>query len=53
VRGVAAVLAALELESPPHRLVLGSGGFDAAVGTLEANLADIRSGESLSRGAAF
>jgi NAD(P)-dependent dehydrogenase (short-subunit alcohol dehydrogenase family) len=53
VRGVAAVLAALELESPPHRLVLGSGGFDAAVGTLEANLADIRSGESLSRGTDF
>ncbi|MFB6722072.1 SDR family NAD(P)-dependent oxidoreductase [Kribbella sp. NPDC056345] len=53
VRGVAAVLSAMELESPPHRLVLGSGGFDAAVGTLEANLADIRSNESLSRGADF
>ncbi len=53
VRGVAAVLTAMELESPPHRLVLGSGGFDAAVGTLEANLADIRSNESLSRGADF
>ncbi|WP_405061870.1 SDR family NAD(P)-dependent oxidoreductase [Kribbella sp. NBC_01505] len=53
VRGVDAVLRAMELESPPHRLVLGSGGFDAAVGTLEANLADIRSGEALSRGADF
>ncbi|TDC31365.1 SDR family NAD(P)-dependent oxidoreductase [Kribbella albertanoniae] len=53
VRGVDAVLSAMELESPPHRLVLGSGGFDAAVGTLEANLADIRAGEALSRGADF
>jgi NAD(P)-dependent dehydrogenase (short-subunit alcohol dehydrogenase family) len=53
VRGVSAVLEAMALESPPHRLVLGSGGFDAAVGSLEANLADIRSSESLSRGADF
>jgi NAD(P)-dependent dehydrogenase (short-subunit alcohol dehydrogenase family) len=52
-RGVQAVLQAMNLESPPHRLVLGSAGFDAVIDTLETNLADIRGSEALSRGADF
>ncbi|MFY1670350.1 SDR family NAD(P)-dependent oxidoreductase [Plantactinospora sp. WMMB334] len=50
-RGVLAVIAAMAQESPPHRLVLGSDGFDAVVSTLEETLADIRASEPLSRGA--
>jgi NAD(P)-dependent dehydrogenase (short-subunit alcohol dehydrogenase family) len=52
-RGVRAVLAAMARDTPPHRLVLGSQGFDAAVAALEGSLDDIRSSESLSRGADF
>lgn len=52
-RGVRAVLAAMAQEPPPHRLVLGSDGFDAVVATLEENLADIRRNETLARGADF
>ncbi|ADB31135.1 short-chain dehydrogenase/reductase SDR [Kribbella flavida DSM 17836] len=52
-RGVQAVLQAMDRESPPRRLVLGSGGFDAAVNTLASNLADIRASEALSRSADF
>jgi hypothetical protein len=52
-RGVRAVLAAMARDTPPHRLVLGSQGFDAAVTTLAETLADIRSSEALSRGADF
>ncbi|ANW62438.1 short-chain dehydrogenase/reductase [Mycobacterium sp. djl-10] len=52
-RGARAVIAAMDLDSPPRRLVLGNGGFDAVVETLEGALADIRSGEALSRSADF
>jgi NAD(P)-dependent dehydrogenase (short-subunit alcohol dehydrogenase family) len=52
-RGVQAVLQAMEQDAPPHRLVLGSRGFDAAVDILESNLRDIRANEALSRGADF
>ncbi|WP_422769863.1 SDR family NAD(P)-dependent oxidoreductase [Plantactinospora sp. WMMC1484] len=52
-RGVLAVVAAMAQESPPHRLVLGSHGFDAVVSTLEETLADIRASEPLSRGADY
>ncbi|MGW0160193.1 SDR family NAD(P)-dependent oxidoreductase [Mycobacterium sp. NPDC003323] len=52
-RGVRAVLAAMAQDAPPRRLVLGSGGFDAAVDALEGTVRDIRAGESLSRGADF
>jgi hypothetical protein len=38
---------------PPRRLVLGSGGFDAVIETLEQTLTDIRANETLSRGADF
>lgn len=52
-RGARAVIAAMTQDSPPRRLILGSGGFDAAVAAIEQNLADIRSSETLSRGADF
>jgi NAD(P)-dependent dehydrogenase (short-subunit alcohol dehydrogenase family) len=52
-RGARAVIAAMTQDSPPRRLVLGSGGFDAAVAAIEKNLVDIRSSETLSRGADF
>ncbi|CAA0134489.1 putative oxidoreductase [Mycolicibacterium vanbaalenii] len=52
-RGVRAVIAAMAEDPPPRRLVLGSGGFDTVVATLEDSLADIRGREALSRGADF
>lgn len=52
-RGVRAVIAAMSQESPPGRLVLGSGGFDAATSALEQTLGDIRANEMLSRGTDF
>lgn len=52
-RGARAVIAAMEQDAPPRRLVLGNGGFDAVTATLEQNLADIRSSEKLSRSADF
>ena len=52
-RGVRAVIAAMAQDPPPRRLVLGSGGFDAVVATLEDSLAEIRAREALSRSADF
>lgn len=52
-RGVRAVVAAMAQDSPPRRLVLGGGGYDTVVETLENSLAEIRARETLSRGADF
>jgi NAD(P)-dependent dehydrogenase (short-subunit alcohol dehydrogenase family) len=52
-RGARAVIAAMSRATPPHRLVLGGGGFDAVVGTLQETLRDVRGSEALSRGADF
>lgn len=52
-RGARAVIAAMGHDSPPRRLVLGNGGYDAVVDTLEQSLADIRKNETLSRSADF
>jgi hypothetical protein len=52
-RGARAVLAAMAQDPPPEQLVLGSGGFEAVVATLENTLAGIRASEPLSRGADF
>jgi NAD(P)-dependent dehydrogenase (short-subunit alcohol dehydrogenase family) len=52
-RGAQAVLTAMAQTPPPRRLVLGSGGFDAVIETLEQTLTDIRANETLSRGADF
>ncbi|WP_269751415.1 SDR family NAD(P)-dependent oxidoreductase [Mycolicibacterium mengxianglii] len=52
-RGARAVISAMAQDPPPRRLVLGSGGFDAVVATLEDSLAEICAHEALSRGADF
>lgn len=52
-RGARAVLAAMAQDSPPRRLVLGGGGYDAVVDALERSLVDIRANETLSRSADF
>ena len=52
-RGARAVIAAMAKDPPPRRLVLGNGGYDAVVDSLEQSLADIRTNETLSRSADF
>ncbi|AFR49188.1 oxidoreductase [Gordonia sp. KTR9] len=52
-RGARAVIAAIDQDQPPRRLILGSDGFDAVTDTLEAALTDIRANEDLSRDADF
>ena len=52
-RGARAVIAAMEQDWSPPRLVLGNSGYDAVVDTLEQTLADIRASEKLSRSANF
>ncbi|MEV1010112.1 SDR family NAD(P)-dependent oxidoreductase [Streptomyces sp. NPDC049881] len=52
-RGVRAVLDAMEQDAPPHRLVLGSGGYDAVHGQLDGMLSELRAHEAASRGADF
>ncbi|GAA1641935.1 oxidoreductase [Nonomuraea maheshkhaliensis] len=53
VRGVRAVLAAMSQDDPPRRLVLGSEGYDAVAGQLEAMLSELRGQEAVARGADF
>ena len=48
-----AVLDAMAQQPPPHRLVLGSAGFDEVIATFEKTLADLRANETLSRSADF
>jgi len=52
-RAVRAVIAAMNQDPPPRRLVLGNDAFDTTVSTLQSNLADIRQHELLSRGSDF
>ena len=52
-RGARAVLDAMAQQPPPHRLVLGSAGFDEVIATFEKTLADLRANETLSRSADF
>jgi NAD(P)-dependent dehydrogenase (short-subunit alcohol dehydrogenase family) len=52
-RGARAVIAAMAQDPPPRRLVLGNGGYDAVIDTLEQSLIDIRESETLSRSADF
>jgi NAD(P)-dependent dehydrogenase (short-subunit alcohol dehydrogenase family) len=52
-RGARAVIEAMALERPPHRLILGNAAFDAVTTTLEQTLADLHTGEALSRAADF
>ncbi|MEU8365183.1 SDR family NAD(P)-dependent oxidoreductase [Nonomuraea sp. NPDC048882] len=53
VGGVRAVLAAMNQDDPPRRLVLGSEGYDTVVGQLEAMLSELRGQEAVARGADF
>lgn len=52
-RGVRAVITAMAQDPPPRRLVLGNGGVDAVVATLENSLTEVRTHEALSRSADF
>jgi hypothetical protein len=52
-RGARAVIAAMSQETPPRRLVLGNGGFDAVTSTLTEALHDVPRSEALSRRADF
>jgi hypothetical protein len=53
VRGVQAVLAAMNSAQPPRRLVLGGGAHAAAIAMHESTLAELRAHEGLSSGADF
>ncbi|MEU0552145.1 SDR family NAD(P)-dependent oxidoreductase [Micromonospora sp. NPDC005979] len=53
VRGVQAVISALNAPVPPKRIVLGNSGYDAVVAMHENALAELRANEKLSRGADF
>ncbi|OZV80991.1 short-chain dehydrogenase/reductase [Micromonospora echinospora] len=53
VRGVEAVVAAVDRGQAPRRLVLGSAGYDRVADNLEAMLAELRADEAVSRGADF
>ena len=52
-RGARAVITAMAQDPPPRRLILGNGGYDAVIDTLEKNLANIRANATLSRSADF
>ncbi|WP_146615425.1 hypothetical protein [Nonomuraea aridisoli] len=52
-RGVRAVIAAIDQDDPPQRLVLGSAGYDRVLHRLEAVLAELRGQEAVARAADF
>ncbi|MDC0710879.1 SDR family NAD(P)-dependent oxidoreductase [Stigmatella sp. ncwal1] len=53
VRGVQAVIRAMNAPVPPHRIVLGNAGYDVVVEMHETALTELRANEKLSRGADF
>ncbi|MFY1619420.1 SDR family NAD(P)-dependent oxidoreductase [Micromonospora sp. WMMD736] len=53
VRGVRAVIDAMNTPVPPKRIVLGNSGYDAVVAMHESALAELRANEKLSRSADF
>ncbi|SFF31839.1 hypothetical protein SAMN05421541_108426 [Actinoplanes philippinensis] len=53
VRGVQAVISAMNAPVAPHRIVLGNSGYDVVVAMHENALAELRANEKLSRGADF
>jgi len=53
VRGVQAVISAMNAPVPPHRIVLGNSGHDVVVAMHENALAELRANEKLSRSADF
>lgn len=52
-RGVRAVLDAMDQDDPPHRLVLGTAGYDAVHGQLAGMIEELRTHEAASRSADF
>ncbi|MFD5569498.1 SDR family NAD(P)-dependent oxidoreductase [Streptomyces cadmiisoli] len=52
-RGVRAVVNAMDQDEPPHRLVLGTAGYDAVHGQLDSMIEELRAHEAASRGADF
>jgi NAD(P)-dependent dehydrogenase (short-subunit alcohol dehydrogenase family) len=53
LQGARAVVATIGQADPPHRLVLGSGGYDAVIGELESMISEIRAHEKVSRSVDF
>ncbi|SEL86584.1 NADP-dependent 3-hydroxy acid dehydrogenase YdfG [Stigmatella aurantiaca] len=53
VRGVQAVISAMNAPVPPHRIVLGNAGYDVVVEMHKTALTELRANEKLSRGADF
>ncbi|MEU7856295.1 SDR family NAD(P)-dependent oxidoreductase [Nonomuraea sp. NPDC049141] len=53
LQGARAVVAAIDRDDPPHRLVLGGAGYDAVIGELEPMLTEIRAHENVSRSVDF
>lgn len=53
LQGARAVVATIGRADPPHRLVLGSGGYDAVIGELESMISEIRAHEKVSRSVDF
>ncbi|PRX46663.1 short subunit dehydrogenase [Prauserella shujinwangii] len=52
-RGVRAVIAAIDRDDPPDRLVLGGAGYDAVAADLEHRLAELRAQRAVSRSVDF
>ncbi|GAA2827688.1 SDR family NAD(P)-dependent oxidoreductase [Nonomuraea rubra] len=52
-RGARAVVAAIDQDVLPKRLVLGGAGYDAVAGHLDAMIAELRGQEAIARGADF
>ncbi|MEU3641860.1 SDR family NAD(P)-dependent oxidoreductase [Lentzea sp. NPDC034063] len=53
VRGVQAVISAMNAPVPPQRIVLGNSGYDTVVAMHETALVELRENEKLSRSADF
>ncbi|MFG1705262.1 oxidoreductase [Nonomuraea sp. M3C6] len=53
IAGARAVIAAINRPDPPHRLVLGSAGYDAVIGELHTKLTEISAHEDISRSVDF
>ncbi len=53
LQGARAVVAAIDQDDPPHRLVLGGAGYDAVISELESMITEIRAHENVSRSVDF
>ncbi|MFI7124762.1 oxidoreductase [Nonomuraea sp. NPDC050153] len=53
LQGARAVVAAINRDNPPRRLVLGDAGYEAVIGELESMLTEIQAHENVSRSVDF